>query len=155
MSESKTDDALPGSSDLFAPDVLHDLAEACRDFRADSVERVALFEAAAVTAKLPPEVAEREGRLGPLGLTQYWGPAPARLDNYTAATSFLKEARRLRESTRGPVVASRLARRVHGGSSSAPYARAWRAARRVHVDLPADEGAEPAERAERMLALDH
>jgi hypothetical protein len=146
-----TDVPLPGNT--LDADVLRHLAEACRDFRAVNVERVALFEAATVSAKLPRAVAERDGRLGALGLTPYWGPAPARLDAYTAATSFLKEARRRREASRVPVRASRLAQRVHGGTSAASYARQWRSARRaVAESAPETSPAAPAEDpAEKLL----
>jgi len=110
--------------------LLRALGDACRDFAADPVERLALFEAAIVACDLCPGATTDGEHLGVLGQNSAWGPAAARRDTYTAAMVFLKEARRVRVAAHPRRPASRLAGQVQG-TSSWRYARAYRSAKRT------------------------
>jgi hypothetical protein len=111
--------------------VIRTLLQACDDFTADPVERLALIEAAIVARGLRPEETERDGRIGVLAQGPAWGPAPARRDPYTAAMVFLKEARRVRTAPSGPRRASRLAARVQGTPGAWRHACACRMAKQT------------------------
>ncbi|MGQ0465513.1 MAG: hypothetical protein ACT4QG_09350 [Sporichthyaceae bacterium] len=113
------------------PDVVGHLEQACRDFGADPVERLALFEAGIVASRLQIPGDETDDRVGVLGQNGCWGKAAARRDPYTAATVFLREARRLRTGPNPPRSASRLASRVQGRGATWAHAAARRAAIRV------------------------
>ena len=118
------------------PEVIHALWQACVDCAAEPVERLALFEAVVVAANLRAEPAAHDGRLGPLAQPATWGPAPARRDPYTAATVFLREARRLRTGPGAPRTrAARLAARVQGRPGAWRHACGRRKARRILAGL--------------------
>jgi hypothetical protein len=130
----------PGISPSLSPAVVAVLLRACQDYAAEAVERLALFEAAIVAADLRPQDAAE--RLGVLAQNPTWGPAAARLDPYTAATVFLREAGRVRIGPRAPRGAARLAARVQGAGAW-PYRRVARSARRILAAAAAAAAAVP------------
>jgi hypothetical protein len=121
------------TTDSREPDhaVIAILMQACDDFRADRVERLALFEAAIVASGLRAEFGDPAAPFGVLGQNPSWGPPAARRDPYTAASVFLKQARWTRTGSGTPRHASRLAGLVQGAPGAWRHALAYRAAKHV------------------------
>jgi hypothetical protein len=140
-------DPTTGPTDKNGPEpaVIQALAQACEDFGAESVERLALFQAAIVASDLRVSSGESDGRLGVLAQNATWGPAAARMDPYTAATVFLREARRTGSNGGSARSSSRLAARIQCGPGAWRHATVRRAAERIIaglavVDLPVATG---------------
>jgi len=123
----------PQATDCHGPDpeVMGALRQACVDFDADPLERLALFAAALVASNLRREPAADDGRLGPLAQPPAWGPPAARRDPYTAATVFLRQARHLRVGPHAPRRAAGLAARVQGRPGAWRHALVRRQAKRI------------------------